>query len=121
MSLLALEVILKKANRKADDSVTLSFETQTEMTTEQMAFIDGFRKKTGHLLFKKDAIKHSEIPKGDTQQGNQSPSQELRTSLYALWAKKTELKMITEDWDTYYTNAILGFKRSVDRSHPDKE
>lgn len=121
MSLLALEVILKKANRKADDSVTLSFETQAEMSNEQFAFIDGFRKKTGHLLFKKDAIKHSEIPKGDTAQGNQSPSQELRSSLYAVWKAKTERGTINEEWDTYYENAILGFKRAVDKSHPDND
>jgi len=121
MGLLQLEVIFKKATRKADDSVTLSFETQLEVSTEQMAEIDGYRKKTGHLLFKNDAIKSSEIPKGDTSQGNQSPSQELRASLYAVWAHKTELKTITEDWDTYYANAMAGFKRAVDRSHPDKE
>lgn len=119
--MLSLEVIFKKATRKADDSVTLSFETQLEVSTEQMSEIDSYRKKTGFLVFKQDAIKSSEIPKGDTSQGNQSPSQELRASLYALWAKKTELKIITEDWDTYYANAMAGFKRSVDRSHPDKE
>lgn len=119
--MLSLEVIFKKANRKADDSVTLSFETQLEVSTEQMADIDSYRKKTGFLVFKQDGIKASEIPKGDTSQGNKSPSQELRTSLYAVWAKKTELKLITEDWDTYYANAMAGFKRAVDRSHPDKE
>jgi hypothetical protein len=119
--MLSLEVIFKKATRKADDSVTLSFETQLEVSTEQMTEIDSYRKKTGFLVFKQDAIKASEIPKGDTSQGNQSPSQELRASLYALWVKKTELKLITEDWDTYYSNAMAGFKRSVDRSHPDKE
>lgn len=121
MSLLHLEVILKKANRKADDSVTLSFETQGEMSNEQFAFIDGFRKKTGHLVFKKDAVKSSEIPKGDTSQGAKSPSQELRSSLYAVWSAKTEHGTINEDWDTYYENAIMGFKRAVDRSHPDND
>lgn len=121
MSLLALEVVFKKANRKADDSVTVSFETQGEINTEQMAFIDGFRKTTGHLLFSKDAIKATDIPKGDTSEGTLSPSQELRRSLYAVWKAKTDQKTITEDWDTYYANAIMGFKRAVDRKHPDNE
>lgn len=121
MSLLALEVVFKKANRKSDDSVTVSFETQGEISTEQMAFIDGFRKTTGHLLFSKDAIKAADIPKGDTASGNLSPSQELRRSLYALWKSKTDRGDISEDWDTYYANAIMGFKRAVDRKHPDNE
>lgn len=121
MSLLALEVIFKKANRKSDDSVTVSFETQGEVSTEQMAFIDGFRKTTGHLLFSKDAIKASDIPKGDSSSDAKSPSQELRSSLYALWKAKTDRKEINEEWDTYYANAIMGFKRAVDRSHPEND
>ena len=121
MSLLHLEVILKGATRKADDSVTVKFETTTEMSTEQFTEIDGFRKKTGHLVFKKDAIKGSEIPKGDTEEQGLSDSQLLRKSLYAVWKAKTDRKMINEDWENYYTNAIMGFKRAVDKSHPDND
>ena len=121
MSLLHLEVILKKANRKSDDSVTLAFETTTEMSNEQFSFIDGFRKTNGHLLFKKDAIKGAEIPKGDTDEDGQTPSQALRKSLYAVWKAKTDNKTITEDWDTYYANAMMGFKRAVDKSHPSND
>lgn len=121
MSLLNLEVTLVRANRKADDSVTVAFETTTEMSTEQYAFIDGFRKKTGHLLFKKDSIKTAEIPTGDTDEGGLSPSQALRKSLYATWKAKTDNGTINEEWDTYYENAIMGFKRAVDRSHPDND
>lgn len=122
MSLLALEVIFKKANRKSDDSVTISFETQAEMSTEQFSFIDSFRKKNGHLLFSSDAIKASDIPKGNTDaSGGKTPSQELRASLYAVWKAKTDRNIITEEWDEYYANAINGFKRAVDRSHPDRE
>ena len=119
MSLLSLEVTLVRANRKADDSVSVAFETTTEMSTEQYSFIDGFRKTTGHLVFKKDSIKGTEIPKGHVTEKGQSPSQELKSALYAVWSAKTEQKLITEDWDTYYTNAIMGFKRAVLRSHPD--
>jgi hypothetical protein len=121
MSLLHLEVILKGATRKADDSVTVKFETTTEMSTEQFTEIDGFRKQTGHLVFKKDAIKGSEIPKGDTDEQGQTPSQELRSALYSVWKAKTDRNMITEDWESYYSNAILGFKRAVVRSHPDND
>lgn len=120
MSLLALDVVFKKSNRKADDSVTISFETQSEINTEQMSFIDSFRKTTGHLLFSKDAIKAADIPRGDTTAGAKTPSQELRGSLYAVWKAKTDRKIINEEWDTYYANAILGFKRAVDKSHPDR-
>lgn len=120
--LLALDVIFKKANRKSDDSVTLAFETQGEVNTEQMAFIDGFRKTTGHLLFSKDAIKAADIPRGDTAASEgDSPSQMLRKSLYAVWKAKTDRNMINEEWDTYYANAIMGFKRNVDKRHPDND
>lgn len=121
MSLLSLEVTLVRANRKADDSVSVAFETTTEMSTEQFSFIDGFRKTTGHLVFKKDSIKGTEIPKGDTNAQGETPAQQLRHALYSVWSAKTKQKLITEDWDTYYTNAIMGFKRAVLRSHPDND
>lgn len=121
MSLLALEVTLVRANRKADDSVSLVFETLTEMSTEQFSTIDGFRKTTGHLVFKKDSIKGTDIPKGDTNSQGETPSQQLRHALYAVWATKTKQKIITEDWDAYYTNAMAGFRRAVLKSHPDNE
>ena len=121
MSLLNLEVTLVRSNRKSDDSVTVAFQTTTEMSTEQYALIDSFRKKTGHLLFKKDAIKSAEIPKGDTEEGGLSPSQMLRKSLYAVWKAKTDANTINEEWEEYYENAIMGFKRAVDRSHPDND
>lgn len=121
MGILALEVTFKKANRKADDSVTVSFETQGEVTTEQMAEIDSYRKMSGHLVFSRDHIKGSDIPKGDTAQTGKTPSQELRSSLYALWASKHERGIITEDWETYYYNAIMGFKRAVDSQHPSND
>lgn len=122
MSLLPLEVIFKKAARKSDDSVTITFETQAEQSTEQFSFIDSFRKKTGHLIFSSDAIKASDIPKGDTSAaGGDSPSQMLRKSLYSVWKYKTDHKQINEDWDTYYSNAIMSFKRAVDKAHPENE
>ena len=119
--MLHLEVILKGATRKADDSVTVKFETTTEMSTEQFTEIDSFRKNTGHLVFKKDAIRGADIPKGDTEEQGHTPSQELRSALYSVWKAKTDNKSISEDWDTYYANAILGFKRAVLRSHPEND
>lgn len=121
MSLLHLEVTLKTATRKADDSVTVKFETTTEMSTEQFTEIDSYRKKTGHLVFKNDTIKGSEIPKGDTDEGGMSPSQALRKSLYAVWKAKADAGTINEEWEQYYDNAMAGFKRAVDRSHPDND
>lgn len=122
MSLLHLEVTLKTAARKSDDSVTVKFETTTEMSNEQFAHIDSFRKTTGHLVFKKDAITGAEIPKGDTEQGGESPSRALRRSLYSTWKWKSDNQDgFTEDWDTYYANAMMGFKRAVDRSHPEND
>lgn len=121
MGLLHLEVVLKTASRKTDDSVTVKFETTTEMSNEQFAHIDSFRKTNGHLLFKKDAIKGTEIPKGDTDAQGETPAQQLRHALYAVWKAKTEQRIITEDWDTYYSNAMMGFKRAVLRTHPENE
>lgn len=121
MSLLHLEVTLKSAKRKSDDSVTVSFETMAEQSTEEFSFIDSFRKQNGHLVFKKDAIKGSEIPKADTDEQGLSPSQSLKKSLYAVWITKTKRSAIREDWDTYYANAMAGFKSAVDKAHPDNE
>ena len=121
MGLLVLEVLLKSAARRSDDSVGLTFETTTEMTNEQFSHIDSFRKMVGHLVFKKDSIKGADIPKGPVDEKGLSPSQLLKKSLYAVWSAKSANKTINEDWDTYYANAMMGFKRAVDKSHPDND
>ena len=122
MSMLHLEVILKTATRKADDAVTVKFETTTEMNTEQFTEIDSFRKTTGHLVFSKDSIKGTDIPKGDVDERGTTPSQALRRSLYAVWKWKSENDDgFSEDWEIYYANAMMGFKRAVDRSHPEND
>ena len=121
VELLELEVVFKKAARKSDDSVNLTFETTQELSTEQFSVVDGFRKQNGHLLFKKDAISLKEIPTGNTSGEAQSPSQALRSSLYAVWKAKTDNGTINEGWDTYYDNAMRGFKRAVDKSHPEND
>ena len=121
MSMLHLEVVLKTATRKADDAVTVKFETTTEMNTEQFTEIDSFRKTTGHLVFSKDSIKGTDIPTGPVDERGLSPSQLLKKSLYASWSAKSKLKITLEDWETYYANAMMGFKRAVDRSHPEND
>ena len=119
MNMLHLEVVLKTATRKADDAVTIKFETTAEMSNEQFAEIDSWRKKTGHLLFKKDMIKGAEIPRGDTKTEGETPSQALRRSLYATWKYRNDHeKDFYQDFDDYYTNAMMGFKRAVDKKHP---
>lgn len=122
--LIHLPAILKKANRKADDSVTLSFETEGELTTEQFAFIDTFRKANGHLLFKKNAFKESDIPVVDTEGGKRlTPSQELRHSLYAQWVALREINdpKADEEFNPFYERAMRHFKQEVDSQHPNND
>lgn len=110
---------MKSATRRADDSVGLTFETTTEMSNEQFSHIDSFRKVTGHLVFKKDSIKGSEIPKGDTTADGETPSQALRRSLYATWKYRNDHEQgFDQSFDDYYANAMIGFKRAVDKKHP---
>lgn len=115
---LQLAVTFVKSARKSDDSVTMNFVTQEEITTEKFTEIDAYRKVNGFLLFKANgAFDKHEIPTEDAQiKGQVSPSQYLRKCLFRKHMATGGTK---ETFPAYYDRAMAGFAQAVNDSYED--
>lgn len=83
------QVTLNRANRKADRSVSMTFTTQLEESSEGFMEIDTILNQSGILYFKPSGEltqqEIDEIEKTDIEVEGKSKSQRLRNVLYRLW------------------------------------
>ena len=116
MKPLTFAVQLTGAKRNKDDSVVISFTTESEIDTAVYAGIDEQRKRNGWLVFQANGeVLDKDIPKEDAKiSGQISPSQYLRNCLFA---KHMKLGGKKEDFPGYYERAIYGFAQAVNDSY----
>lgn len=94
MSNLLTQVTLDRANRKKDKSVSLTFVTQLEQTSEQFMEIDEKIGDSGLLFFKssgnltKEEIK--ELDNTEIEVEGKTKSQRLRNVLHVYWNQNKE-------------------------------
>jgi hypothetical protein len=83
------QVTLNRANRKADRSVSMTFTTQLEESSEGFMEIDSILNQNGILYFKPSGEltqqEIDEIEKSNIEVEGKSKSQRLRNVLYRLW------------------------------------
>jgi hypothetical protein len=86
------QVTLTKANRKADKSITISFVTQLEESSEGFMEVDSILGQNGILYFKPSGEltqqEIDEIEKTDIEVEGKTKSQRLRNVMYRLWEQK---------------------------------
>jgi hypothetical protein len=89
MKNLLRQVNLNRANRKADKSVSITFVTQLEQTSEDFIEIDENLGQNGVLYFKPNGElttkEIEEISKTEIEVEGKTKSQRLRNVLYRLW------------------------------------
>lgn len=113
-----MKAILKGANRLRDGSISLKFVTMEEIGTEDFSTIDQYFQQNGWLAFKANDFDENEIPKDNaTVENGYTPSQLLRKSLFA---KHMAIGGNKEDFPVYYQKAMMGFKKAVDDSFPER-
>jgi hypothetical protein len=132
MSNLLRTVTLDSARRRKDKSVSLTFITSTEQTSNQFIEIDKLLDSSGVVFFKdsenisEEEISSLEATKIDVKVKGKSDSQLLRNVLYRLW-EQTPINIESNNsgivatklkFDAYYTNEmkriIQHFKDKLD-------
>lgn len=116
---LSVEAQLRTMTRSKDGTVNYGFRSLNEMTNEEFALGDQYHQQTGHLVFKLDDVVAEDIPEGNTvKKGQVSPSQYLRTRLFAKHMASGGTK---DNFPPYYERAIYGFAEAVDNSYTREE
>ena len=94
MNKLLTTVTLDRLNRKKDRSISITFITQTEKTSEELMEMDKLLNDSGVLYFKsngqltKEEIK--ELDNVEIEVEGKSKSQRLRSVLFILWQQEGE-------------------------------
>ncbi len=111
MKTLQLKAQLMPGKRYADGSVGILFRTAEEIGTDKFSEIDSWRQQTGWLLFKKNEFSIADIPKEDAKiEGERSPSEIMRRSLYKLFMVQGGNK---DDFKTFYLEQMAKFNKLI--------
>lgn len=111
MENMQLEAQLQPVTRRADGSVTIKFISGRELTSAELAILDGMRGQDGWLLFSPNQISEDEIPEYDASMDDaKSPSERLRGVLYRLHIQNGGTN---HDFIPYYRNAMERFIDNV--------
>lgn len=99
------QVTLNRANRKADRSVSITFTTQLEESSEGFMEVDELLGQNGVLYFKASGELTSkeieQITKVDIEVEGKTKSERLRNVLYRLWEQEGE-----GDFNSFYSSKM---------------
>lgn len=112
-----IQTELKNYNRRADQSVSLRFDSLIELSSQDIAEIDSSRGNISILVIT-DSIPGNEIPDIDIEQilegmpendlydNHKTPSQRLRNVLYVQYEQKLDRKPTNEEFADYYKRSM---------------
>ena len=102
-------VTLDRANRKKDKSVSLTFITQTEQSSEQFVEIDKMLGDSGVLYFKPSGNltteEVKELDNVEVEVEGKTKSQRLRNVLYVYWNTETTENM-SSNFNEFYSTEM---------------
>lgn len=114
MKHLQLAASLKSYNRRKDRSVTITFESDTEVDNATLAYIDDTMGDNGFVLFRRNQFTPDEVPTEDAEiKGAVSPSKYLRSCLFAKHMADGGKK---EDFPKRYEKYIYGLAQEINDS-----
>tara|TARA_R110002124_G_scaffold257896_1_gene423615 strand:+ start:145 stop:510 length:366 start_codon:yes stop_codon:yes gene_type:complete len=118
MANLITQVTLDRANRKKDKSVSLTFITQLEQSSEQFMEIDELLGDSGVIMFKSGGNLTTEEVKAldgiEIEVEGKSQSKKIRNKIWVLWNKLNTNKS-SNDFYKEKTEKILDYlQREID-------
>lgn len=115
---LLITATLDRANRKRDKSVSLTFVTSSEQSSEEYMAIDKELNQTGVLYFKPDGQltqkEIDELDNVDIELEGKSKSQRLRNVMYILWQQGAEGKNFKDFYSDRMELLIEQIKQKLD-------
>jgi len=111
-----IEIELKNASRRADDSVSFKIDSLVEVSSKEFGEIDSYRGSIG-LLILTDTLIGNELNldideilndpvQRDIYDNHKTPSQRLRDVLYVQQEQKLGRKPTKEEFADYYKRSI---------------
>jgi len=112
-----LPALLNTVRDLRDRSCKMSFITR-ELTNDEFSELRGLRGMEGWLLFGKERMSKSDIPKGTPETGNKSPAQRMRSVFYLLWKQEHDADITKlndrEFYEQHMEMLITSLKNKLD-------
>ena len=108
MKTISLPAIMLPPTIKTDGSLTLKLSTR-EVTSQEIKELVEYKGQEGWLLFQSNPIQVADIPKGNAETKQKTPSQRLRSVIFVEW-KQIGSRL---DFDAYYKNRMESFIDSI--------
>lgn len=86
---------------KVDGSATLKFSTR-ELTSQEVKEIVEQQNKEGWCLFSTNPVQPTDIPKGDAETNQKTPSKRLYSVLFIQWTQEGE----RGEFEAFYRNEM---------------
>ncbi len=96
-----LGATLTRAVRKVDRSLSLSFTTNLEISSEEFEAIDQMHMSEGWLQFAPTMQFVKEVPSEDVSDKQKSQSKRLRNVLFLIWESDTSPNKLS-DFEAFY-------------------
>ena len=112
------QVTLDRANRKKEKSVSMTFITDTEQTSEEFMELDKHLNNHGIIYFKDGGNltqqEKDEIDKVDIEVEGKTKSQRMRGVLFVLWQQQGSQGEYTQFYGNYMEKLIDNIKSNLD-------
>lgn len=121
MEILTIPVVLTSYRPKADKSVTITFNSNTEFSPDEIGKLAAYHQTQGRLIYKaSDSITEQELKEldkvhEDFTDVSKSKAQRLRGVLYLLWDADNEGYGDFKDYYDFKMEALIShFKTKLD-------
>jgi hypothetical protein len=112
------QVTFDRSNRKKDKSVSMTFITDTEQTSEEFMEIDKLLDNHGIIYFKDSGNltqqEKDEIDNVDVEVEGKTKSQRLRGVLFILWTQQGKQGEFSQFYGNYVEKIIDNIKSKLD-------
>jgi len=112
------QVTLDRSNRKKDKSVSITFITDTEQSTDEFMEIDKLTDTMGVLYYKAHGSltqqEVDELDKVDVELEGKTKSKRLRAVMYVYWKQLGEQGDFKEFYSSYMEKIIEKIKTKLD-------
>ncbi len=117
-TLLVKAQLSSSPSRLKDGSVTLKFTTMEEIENDDFALMDQYWKQNGWLAFKLNDMSETDLPKENAVvEGQKTPSQYLRSNLFALHLAKGGTK---DTFPQFYEKMMANITLEVQKKFPEE-
>ena len=112
------QVTLQRANRKSDKSISISFVTSLEESTEDFMEVDKLVNSSGILYYSEKGTltkqETDEIDKVEIEVEGKTMSQKIRNKIWVLWSKTDKEISMNEFYKRKTEKILLYLQKEID-------